>query len=356
MKTKDKIKLEDVILKILEDQIKKRKKKISNREIKKITQDITKKSILKLSEETKKNLDKEIKKRVLEEEKIRNGFENRLYSKWEKAINLYEILGIISLEIAENVKKNISQTKKVMGFKESAIFKIHARALRIYKEIFCLIKSGYVDGANARWRSLYELTVICLFLSKNNENVSERYLRYEPVLALREAEEYKKNYKRLNFRSLGKKVFSDLKKEVRKLENQFGSEFVERGDYCWIPKTILSNRNFAELEKNIKLNKWRPFYKFSCNFVHGGPRGLNSSGMLNWNAQNILLVGPTNYGLTDPMQNSAISLLQITSCLSVLKPNLEVAIFSKIMDLYITTLQNESIKIQKQIEKEEKQK
>jgi hypothetical protein len=40
--------------------------------------------------------------------------------------------------------------------------------LQIFNEILVLLKSGYADGANSRWRSLHELAVISFFLLDNN--------------------------------------------------------------------------------------------------------------------------------------------------------------------------------------------
>lgn len=347
---KNELDLSKIILKNLEDKIKEKGKKLSGKEIKKIAED----TFSEFSGETKKLLDKQIKKRISKEKAIRKDFESRLYKKWEKAIDLYEILGIISLEIADTQKQRISKEKRVMGFKESAIFRIHARALKIYDEIFCLIRSGHADGANARWRSLYELAVVSLFLSKNNEEVSERYLLYDSVLSLREAKEYKNNYRKLGYPPLGRRVFSDLRKKKRELEERFGTEFVQGGtNYGWVPRKIVKDRTFKGLEKHIKLSRWKPFYRFSSNSIHSNSKCLYSIGLMDKWQKGILLVGPSNYGLADPIQNSVISLLQITSCLPLLDPDIELSIYLKIMDMYSSETINEAIKIQKQIEKEE---
>jgi hypothetical protein len=70
----------------------------------------------------------------------------------------------------------------------------------------------------------------------------------------------------------------------------------------------------------------------------------------------ILLVGASNYGLADPLQNTAISLLHITICLLNLEPDFESITQMQIMKNYISEIGIKAVSIQKQIEKEESSK
>lgn len=45
----------------------------------------------------------------------------------------------------------------------------------MYLEILTLVKNGLADGAFARWRSLFELSVISNFISSNSEEVAKAY-------------------------------------------------------------------------------------------------------------------------------------------------------------------------------------
>jgi len=79
----------------------------------------------------------------------------------------------------------------------------------------------------------------------------------------------------------------------------------------------MSERNFAKLEEYMKFDHLRPYYKWACHNVHSGPKGITFKlGLLNKSEANqILVAGPSNYGLADPGQSCAISLGQITTCL-----------------------------------------
>jgi hypothetical protein len=67
----------------------------------------------------------------------------------------------------------------------------------------------------------------------------------------------------------------------------------------------------------------------------------------------VLLIGPTNYGLADPLQNTAISLLHVTSCLSSLEPDFESVMQLQVMGSYLPEIGAEAVNVQKKLEKEE---
>ena len=57
--------------------------------------------------------------------------------------------------------------------------------------------------------------------------------------------------------------------------------------------------------------------------AHGGAKGFYRLGLTTEYQKKILLVGPSSYGLADPIQNTVISLTHITVCLLFLVPDIE---------------------------------
>ena len=57
----------------------------------------------------------------------------------------------------------------------NALSMIHGRACQQFLEITFLLKAGFADGAYARWRSLYELSIIAEFISNTGEKMAESY-------------------------------------------------------------------------------------------------------------------------------------------------------------------------------------
>jgi hypothetical protein len=98
-----------------------------------------------------------------------NGFKARLYQRWKEPLDLLELLINSSMEIGQDVKRQlVNNRKKISNPKHVALIKIHARAIQVANEILTLLKAGYADGANGRWRTLYELTPLFLFLRKES--------------------------------------------------------------------------------------------------------------------------------------------------------------------------------------------
>lgn len=316
---------------------------------------LVKEILPKFSQEIMKTLNESSKEMLDYQRKCQKGFENRLYKKWKKPLDLLEYLIETSLKSGEEHKKKLSKTTgNTNNFKREALIKLHARALQISNEILVLLKSGYADGANARWRSLHELAVISFFLLDNNNDVSKRYLEHVIVKNFKEAEDYRKYCKKLGYLPIERKEFNKIKREREKICIKYSDRFQD--DYGWIPSSILSNRNFRALEGHVKLDKLHPLYNLSCDSVHGGAKGFYRLGLMDDYQNKILLAGASNYGLADPLQNTAISLLHITICLLNLEPDFESIIQMQVMDNYISEIGIKAVSIQKQIEKEESSK
>ena len=115
----------------------------------------------------------------------------------------------------------------------------------------------------------------------------------------------------------------------------------------------MKDRNFKALEKLVKLDKLRPFYNFSSNSVHGGSKGFHRLGLMDHSQDKILLAGASNYGLADPLQNTAISLLHVNVCLLNSEPDFESIMLIQVMNSYIDEIGIKAVSIQKQIENDE---
>ena len=303
------------------------------------------------SVQIEKALDTTSKRMLNEQRIIREGFQERLDYKWKKPLDLLECVIQGSQEIGiemygKLVKNNVLTTKNF------AILRIHARALLISNEILSLLRTGYADGANARWRSLHELAVIVLFLSKNNDDVSKRYLDHSIMKSYKDAKEYQECCKKLDYPRISRKQMNTMKKECEYILNQYGDEFKYGQGYEWIPTSILSDRNFRTLEKHVKLDKMRSFYSQAANSLHGGAKGFFSLGLMTGREKR-WLIGASNWGLADPLQNTAISLVHITNCLINLNPELDTVVLMPIFGEYVKKIGKTAVQVQKEIKKDE---
>ena len=92
---------------------------------------------------------------------VQTRFEENVFSIWGKAINKLEVLLGLAIEVIEHLDKMFHDGKIVYSeTKWTVLNRLHGRACQVTAEIICLLKAGYADGAEARWRSLHELSVV----------------------------------------------------------------------------------------------------------------------------------------------------------------------------------------------------
>jgi hypothetical protein len=198
----------------------------------------------------------------------------RQNQKWGKAFVASDALYICVLESAETYSAYVNEIHgEEVSFLYHALRNIHGRALQVYLEIICLIKNGFADGAYARWRSLYELSVISSFISENGELVAKAFVesadtndRYEWARTAKCLKNYKKPY-----------------------------------------------ITFSLIQSNCELatKEWKKEYDFVNQLVHASPQGTMYR--LGADTSITLPVGRTDMEMGISAIHSAISLVQITA-------------------------------------------
>ena len=285
----------------------------------------------------------------------RQRFETALGKRWARPIKLLETLTTISIESAElfgdiYAKEAVDNNDLVF----EVIRRIHARACQISNEILCLLRGGFADGALARWRTMHELAVTAFFISDHGNQIAEQYLEYENIEIHKEMVEYKRKCCKLGYEPLTNEEVHKIKQQKNKAIGKYGPDFYN--DYGWTLGVLSKEkRNFKGIEEAVDLDHWRPYYKMACNNIHSGPKGNNYRIGLIYNQSNqeILLCGPSNYGLADPGQNTAISLTQISTCLLTIEPNYDIIFALKVMEMLSDRVCDEFVKVQLEIEAEE---
>lgn len=232
-----------------------------------------------ISDNAVKTIEEIMFEKVLFERAHTAEFIGRMEQKWGKAFVASEALYICVMESSDEYIKFVVETTKHMKDDRvcayNALAPIHARACQEYLEILCLCKNGFADGAYARWRSLYELSIISDFIRKNGKDVAISFLqsadtedRYEWARMAKCFEKYPRN------------------------------------------KYI----TFSAIQKQCTLStaEWRKQYGLSNQLVHASPQGtLYRIG--NKTETGILSAGLSDYGVTMPLVQSAISISCITA-------------------------------------------
>ena len=91
-------------------------------------------------------------------------FSDRIDLRWSKGLGPLRMMLIASREVGELFAEKLKRSKAKKGIlKRKTLMILHMRAYRTTLEILTLIENGFPDGAYARWRTLYEITVVAFF-------------------------------------------------------------------------------------------------------------------------------------------------------------------------------------------------
>ncbi len=261
-----------------------------------------------------RHVNKKNHKFIKESGKSRTGFEKRLYRKWKQPLDLLEYFIGLSFEFGNSLSE-------VQGgdTKSAVLRRMGARAIQVSQEGLCLLKAGYANGADARWRTLHEIAVIACLISKNDEKIATRYTAHDVVEARQIMVQYKKFYDRLGYEPLNEQEEKFTEEAYQKVIELYGDDF--KSDYGWASTVVrnvsgeeIKRPSFADLEKATGLDHYRPIYKFASMHVHANPRGMFVR--YSHDDGSYIAAGASDMGLAEPGHGIAISLLQVMTAYS----------------------------------------
>ncbi|MDL5041592.1 DUF5677 domain-containing protein [Heyndrickxia coagulans] len=205
--------------------------------------------------------------------------------KWYKAFVASESMYIMVLEATQSYVEHVNELPKEElknhNYTFTAMLHIHGRALQQFFEIISLMKNGFADGAYARWRSMYELSIISSFITKYGERVAKAFIQ--------------------------------------------SSETNDRYEWARASGAFSKNKKyvtFNDIQNNCDINSkiWRKQYDLANKIIHASPQGTFAR-LSNMGTKNNIPVGRSDFGITTPAEHSAISLAQITTMFFTIYPS-----------------------------------
>ncbi|MDN3713369.1 DUF5677 domain-containing protein [Paracoccus cavernae] len=144
--------------------------------------------------------------------------------------------------------------------------------------------------------------------------MAERYRFNQSFVLKREADNYNKYHDKLGFEPIGREEMKEIEADYTLAKDRVGRVF--NGDLGWAAEALgFENKvkvGLQHLEQDLKMEHWRPLYKWSCQHNHAGYRGFGNM-LADIGRQGAgYSVGPSHYGFSDPLQFCSITLLQLT--------------------------------------------
>lgn len=232
-------------------------------------------------------------------------FKYRNFQRWELGFQKLEMLRQISIEAGMEFQKYFLTIPECVNDPLlGVLMREHANACRITGEIILLLRGGYADGALARWRTLFEISVTCLVLHKHGNNAANDYMLHGRKKAIEGMEEYQKTADEMNRQPYNDEEISNMLK-IKELLNK-------EDKFHWAQKYT----GFGKLEnlrKYVGLGKWSHDYMWASRNVHAVYSEMRSLQAMSEAREDLLLVGQSNSGMVEPAHMTAITLTQITT-------------------------------------------
>jgi len=257
-----------------------------------------------------------------DEAATREGFETRLHQRWGQAFDNFEFFILLNHEVGSTFKQHLSEDDESSGTDPlfSALFRLHARACQVSREVLALIRAGYADGAFSRWRALYEIAISAQFISKHGKDTAERFLHHKIVDDYFEAELLQKHHEELGVKSFSDEEMEAIEERLKQMVDKYGGAFKQ--SYGWAHVELDDSPSRRTVAEDVGLDKYEPYFAFASDTVHGGAKGtLYRMGLTPDTQTEVMATGPTNTGFTDPAQFTVLMLAEVTEALLLNREN-----------------------------------
>jgi len=277
-------------------------------------------------------------------------FEERNLVRWKPAFDHIEMIWHIAQELGESHGRDVQQRNGEDNNRTmAALANIFPKSLLVVQEIICLLKGGYPDGALARWRSLHELSVAAKYIAKHGETAATEYLCSFHFAARKTAKQVNNYSDHAGLKRFTDDELSEFDTRCTEAERILGRKIKNDSNGEW-PK-IVGKNTFFDVEKDIGMDHWRPWYKWASNYIHSNHRPADKLLGLAESEAPVNLVGASNSGFVDPFQLTALTLAQLVDTYLTHSINLDRIVHIEVFH----ELANEMAKIAIEVERDSRQ-
>lgn len=294
-------------------------------------------------------------------------FRGHLRRRWEAPLEALRMHVTVARELGGLFGAALAEAPDSLSRKHliEVLGRLHARACQIAQEVVCLLEGGFADGAMARWRTLHEVAVIASFVAAHGEELAERYVLYQAVESKRAAAEYQRCQPALGFEPLADEEMAAISRAYDEVITRFAPEFGRR-DYGWAAHHLAKHYDWAarelkgrgptfrDIERAVDIDHLRSHYRFASHNVHANPKGVFVKlGLLT--ESEILLAGPSDSGLEEPGQCTALSLSHVCAAhfSAVTQPTMDHIVLLKIVSDLVPDIADSFTEVHRQMLSEE---
>lgn len=245
-------------------------------------------------------------------------FQTRLFDTWKSPLERLDTLTHMCTEIVFGIRNRLVQGNQEITDKFNIATRLHARTVQVAKEVSHLLHGGFADGAFARWRTLHETTTILKFICEGNEDLATRFTDFQSVLRLTKAKRFNDNND-LNFDPIPDADIERYNQELQEILSKYEPSFSNK--FGWALKALgkaektNAKADYIDIEKHVGLGFLRNHYSFANQYIHAGIDSIGYKLGTSMSKRDLLLAGPSDEGLLEPIQCTSLSLIHATVAL-----------------------------------------
>lgn len=280
------------------------------------------------------------------------GFQERLEGRWSDPLNGLRMLLTVAREWGQDAHKPKKLRRAKNKLQREMLLRLHVRACQVTDEIICLLENGFADGAMARWRTLHELAVVAAVISRHGEAIARRYLDHQAIESRRAMNKYNNSSTLLGYRPLPEKSVRRIERSYKSAIARYGTDF--DADFGWATLHLQKKRvTFADLEAEAGRADMRSYYQMGNDNVHAGVKSLFVRLGLMDNFDG-LLSGRSNAGLTEPGQNAAHTLTQLSVLVCLTEATFDNIVIADVMRLLRNQIPTSFFRAERRLRQDEK--
>ncbi len=273
-------------------------------------------------------------------------FRERLFETWKTPLMRLDSLLYMCMEAVDELRQQHAGSPLLHTKKFNMATRLQARCVQVGNEISHLLHGGYADGAFARWRTLHETAATTKFICEGDEDLATRFFDFQNISRLKAANKYNE-HNELEFDEFPAEQLTQFENDRKKILNKYELHFDK--DFGWARKALGNNAapkgslRFTDVESFVGLSFLRNHFSFANQYVHAGIDSIGYKLGTSMSKKDLLLTGPSNEGLIEPIQCASLSLIHATIALIKAYPNEDSSIKISTLWLWHEVLKQEVV-------------
>jgi len=203
----------------------------------------------------------------------------RIGERWEEAFDLYELFRAACFALAQRAWAPEQTGNRTALERRVAVRLLFVRAYVTAGEILALIRTGFGNGAVARWRTMHEVEVQATLLAGATDDTVRRYGDQVAHQMWRTLETYERHHEELGWEPLPPEEMRTIRERGEDVRREYRGR-LSRGAYEWARRELTGDFpalqddaqtvELRHLEEHVHLTARRALYRLASDAVHAG--------------------------------------------------------------------------------------